>query len=269
MTKAENYRILDQEEVAPQHFRMKIKAPIIAAQAQAGQFVHVLPRSASICDPLLRRAFSILKADDGAIDILYRVEGRGTSLLSSLKAGDSINLLGPLGQNFEPLYNSSLLVGGGVGVPPMAMLASTRNESQDTRAIIGARTKADLICLEDFGNYGVPVDIATDDGSRGYKGRVTDLLEMQLRARSDTKPRVYACGPLPMLRAVAKLCREYSVEAQVSLEENLPCGVGVCNGCVVPIVTAERDYDRFRRICIQGPVMWASEVDWEQYESAC
>lgn len=266
MTSSLECEILTHREVAPRHYRMTLAAPAIAALARPGHYVHVLPRTATSYDPLLRRAFSILKSHAGVIEILYRIEGRGTAQMARLMPGDILDLLGPLGRPFAPPESQTILVGGGVGVPPMAMLASICDPHQ-TRALIGARSQKEIICREDFQQYGIPVAMATDDGSAGHHGRVTDLLEQALRetAARQSKPTVYACGPLPMLRAVAALARKYDVRCQVSLEENMPCGVGVCNGCVVPVVGAGDDYGSYRRICVDGPVLWADQVDWAHY----
>lgn len=148
-----------------------------------------------------------------------------------------------------------------MGVPPMAMLAA-HSQPENTIALIGARSSSDVICLEDFTKYQVPVRIATDDGSLGYHGLVTDLLKQELEQGRAT---VFTCGPLPMLRAVAALCEKTNVPCQVSLEENMPCGVGVCNGCVVSVTGAGDDYGKYRRICVEGPALWAHEVDWNRF----
>jgi dihydroorotate dehydrogenase electron transfer subunit len=262
-----NATVVKHEETQPRHFRMRVLAGEVARTAQAGQFVHVLPRQATYSfDPLLRRAFSIAAIEDDIFDIIYRVEGRGTALLSRVGIGDSVDMLGPLGVPFASPPSSSILVGGGVGVPPMAMLAAQYKDdsTRNMTAVVGARSQAELICLQDFERAGVPVHIATDDGSAGAHGRVTDLLEPLLtsRALGTERSLVYACGPLPMLRAVAKLCAAHDLPCQVSLEECMPCGVGVCNGCVVPVREASDDYGLYRRVCVDGPVMWAHEVNW-------
>jgi dihydroorotate dehydrogenase electron transfer subunit len=255
--------ILSHKEIAPRHYCLKLQASAIAHQARAGQFVHVLPRNSISPDPLLRRAFSISKVDGEIIELLYRIEGRGTLLMSHWHSGDHVDLIGPLGNGFAALPappKRAILVGGGVGVPPLSMLASTRAEDQKLLALIGARSTAEVLCQEDFASYNVPIKIATDDGSFGHHGFVTDLLTVELNA--DSHAVVFACGPLPMLKAVAHLCAQFDVPCQVSLEENMPCGVGVCNGCVVGVHGAGDDYGRYRRICMEGPVIWANEIDW-------
>lgn len=253
-------------EIAPRHFRLRLDAPEIAAAARAGQFVHVMPRAATAFDPFLRRAFSILSVEEGVLEILYRVEGRGTALMSNWRKDDLVDVIGPLGNGFAPLPDApqkSILVGGGVGVPPMAMLASTVTGTQDVLALIGARSATEVICREDFDKAGVPLRVTTDDGSLGHHGFVTDLLKSELEPGE--KATVFACGPLPMLRAVAALCETFQTPCQVSLEENMPCGVGVCNGCVVAVNGAGDDYERYRRICVEGPALWAKEIDWSRW----
>ena len=262
--------ILGSREVSPGHYRLTLSNAEIATNAQAGHFVHVLPRQTHSFDPFLRRAFSIVFKREDTFDILFRVSGKGTKAMSQWSPGEIIDLLGPLGKTFAPLGTSSLLIGGGVGTPPMAMLASQRSESdvQSITALIGARTKAEVLCEEDFARYNVEMEIATDDGSKGHHGLVTELLENHLQSVKShaAPPRVYACGPLPMLRAVAEVCERYQAPCQISLEENMPCGVGVCNGCVIPVINSGDDYETYRRICVDGPVAWAHEIQWKHWD---
>lgn len=262
--------ISDKKEVAPYHFRLTFLNTKIAQTASAGQFVHILPRSPTTYDPLLRRAFSIVSTEEKTFDVLFKIMGRGTTTMGLWQVGEYVDLLGPLGKIFEPLAMNSILVGGGVGTPPMAMLASQSETQARQRviALIGARTGSEVLCTEDFARYNVPMQIATDDGSRGHQGFVTDLLEYELSQASneDATPTVYACGPLSMLRSVARICLSFRAPCQVSLEENMPCGVGVCNGCVIPVLGQSDDYGSYRRICVDGPVAWAHEVDWARWQ---
>lgn len=313
--------VVDNHEVSPGYHRLRLDAPLIASTARAGQFVHVLPRGAGVYDPLLRRAFSILSSQGETFDFLFRVQGRGTASLASCRSSDVLDVIGPLGLPFTmphralgattvPPAPSSrslaegaidkahvILVGGGVGVPPLAMLAAQINrlqansepffaaasgEARTTEAgvvaLIGARSARDAICLDDFERHNTRVQIATDDGSVGTHGLVTQLLEAQLDGITPKKESpgsvsmqvfdnrntiVYACGPLPMLRSVAAICTAREVLCQVSMEENMPCGVGVCNGCVVRVANADDEYGYYRRVCVDGPVMWAHEVAWD------
>ena len=293
--------IISHQVESPRYRRLKMHAPDVATVARAGQFIHVLTRNQLSCDPLLRRAFSIMKVEGESIEILYRVEGKGTSLLSEKRVGERVDFIGPLGKCFAPAPRQVFLVGGGVGVPPLLMLAKQiaglngsdlgnfekragENQGNDIRAIIGARTREDVLCVSDFEECGVEVEVATDDGSLGAQGRVTNLLDEHFNSMEEVEPfekfsqmkiegqsdqlcfrpdlMVYTCGPLPMLRAVALLCARFGVRCQVSLEENMPCGIGVCNGCMVPAAQADDEYSMYKRICVEGPVMWAHEVKW-------
>ena len=300
-------RILRTEEIAPHHFQLQLHCPALASCAEPGQFIHVLTSPDSknwVFDPLLRRAFSIMSVDfqsKETIEVLFRVEGRGTQMLSQSRIGDEIDLIGPLGTPFDltpfegqiddlfhvkqPTHHA-IVVGGGVGVPPLVFLSQTLSQRNiNVHAIIGARISNDVICYEDLSEVSQSVTVATDDGSRGQKGRVTDVLQSLINdfpsEKQNVKPVVYACGPFPMLRAVAQMCTESSVKCQVSLEENMPCGIGVCNGCVVrakqPFTNTKAEsidlnetignewspYQAYRRVCVEGPACWADEIDWE------
>lgn len=288
-------RVLKCREVAPRHFHFQLHAPTLARDAAPGQFVHVATRPNSTTwnfDPLLRRAFSIMNADreNQSVEMLFRVEGQGTTALAAAKEGDELDIIGPLGQTFDlsPFHVKqsnvvlprAILVGGGVGVPPLVFLGKILRATKiRVSALIGARTSQDVLGLDTFRALNIESTVATDDGSAGHHGRVIDLLEAELT--TDNKAIVYACGPWPMLRAVALLCQKQGVRCQVSLEEAMPCGIGVCNGCVVratqphamgatppqlnEIIGDEwSPYQRYRRICVEGPACWADEIEWEQ-----
>lgn len=292
--------ILAAEVVAPQHFLFSLHAPAIAIQAQAGQFLHVLPRDNFSYDPFLRRAFSILDArpESGEIDILFRAGGKGTTRLSKSTIGEYLDVIGPLGRPFDlSLFHvkhdegqqnlKPILVGGGVGVPPLVFLAKSFVKAGISPvAVIGARRGVEVLGVQRLEEWGIETRVCTEDGSAGQMGRVTGPLEVELQksanpqGRSQGQPQVviYACGPLPMLRAVADLAKRFGVPCQVSMEENMPCGIGVCNGCVVAMKTgetgtrgvmtdsssgSEREDERYQRICVTGPAVWADRVEWE------
>lgn len=268
--------LLEKREVAPCHYEFRLRCPAVASIAGAGQFVHVLPTPRAqeeaggwSFDPFLRRAFSLMDIEGDEITLLFRVEGRGTATLAGARAGDWIDLIGPLGRGFSLEQTTpslaTILVAGGVGVPPMVLAARRLLQmGADVGVIIGARSSADVLCVPRFEALGLTPRICTDDGSRGEQGRVDASLREALGASAHT--RVLACGPWPMLRAVALLCAEVEVACQVSLEENMPCGVGVCNGCAVPTVTFDDDgsgdYGRYKRACVYGPVCDAKEIAW-------
>jgi len=261
--------VVNLDEIAPRCFRLRLQAKFARAP-RAGQFVHVLTRGSEHFDPLLRRAFSIASLDIESFDIVFRVEGKGTSALSCFLPGTPLDVLGPLGRPFHISTSPIWLVGGGVGVPPLAMLAQQESrarilEPQSIKTFVGARTSVELLCLDDFARHEVDIVTATEDGSAGFHGYVTQILETHLREHllaSGLMPMVCACGPTPMLSAVAKVCARFDVACQVSLEESMPCGIGVCNGCVVAMKDSVDEYGRYQRLCVHGPVMWAHEINW-------
>ena len=270
-------------EVAREHFRMSLHAPAVAAAARPGQFVMLRPGAGT--DPLLPRAYSVYAADPeaGRIDVLYRVVGAGTRALRRLHQGETLSLWGPLGNHFIPAPSGRLiLVGGGVGVPPLVFLAGSGGRAPGDSpairpgrgtartpdhpfaavpprplALVGAATAEYLVGVEDLAAAGAEVRVATDDGSAGARGFVTALLEEALAGGRD-ETTVYACGPLPMLAAVARVCARAAVPCQLALEAPMACGVGACLGCTVP-----RAEGGFARVCADGPVFAGPAIDWE------
>lgn len=236
-------------------------APVPAMQqAQPGQFVEVAV-SATL-DPLLRRPFSICRLHaDGSWSIVYRAQGRGTALLAKVKPGAAVDMLGPLGHGFtipdEVPQAPVALVGGGVGVPPLVFLADKlRQAGVAPVALLGFASSEHAVCLEHFADLQVPVQVATIDGSLGYKGLVTEVL-----ATMPTQPGlVYSCGPTGMLRAVAAHCQQQHIPCQVSLEERMACGVGACLSCVCPVRKDGEAEWRWQRVCQDGPVFSGAEV---------
>jgi dihydroorotate dehydrogenase electron transfer subunit len=268
--------ILEHSPEGRDYRRLRLALPEgVQFAARPGQYVHVLAAEEAFspsCDPLLRRAFSILRLGEGWFEVLYRVGGRGTQMLSRRRVGDFVDVLGPLGNGFtdaapqEPL----LLVGGGIGVPPMIFASqSVSHETigagkRDLEAIVGARSSVDVVGAEELRELGAEVFVATDDGSMGRKALVTEPLRERLEhwRQRGRAPEVWACGPWPMLGAVARVCAEAGASCQVSMEENMPCGIGVCNGCVVPVAGAGDEFGRYKRICVEGPVLEAGAVEW-------
>jgi dihydroorotate dehydrogenase electron transfer subunit len=244
--------------LSPIHVALTFRAPTIAAHARPGQFVHlrVAPGSTS---PLLRRPFSVLGANRaaGTFRVLVRTIGRGTELLAELLPGTELPALGPLGMPFAPLPDErdTLLVAGGVGVAPL-IFAATDAGRKPARALYGAGTAASLVLVDELGEHCREVALATDDGTAGYEGPVTDLVPASLDAL--TNPVALVCGPRPMMAAAAEWCAQMDVECYVSFEAWLGCGLGACLGCVIPAV-GERCYVR---VCCDGPVFRSDEVDW-------
>jgi len=250
--------------VAPDIFEMAAHLPKIAGLAEPGQFVHVRtsPADASPLDPLLRRPFSVYRADleGGVLSVLYDVVGRGTKMLSQRRPGETIDVLGPVGHGFSipEGLKSALLVAGGMGVAPLVFLGHRLSDSGvRSVALIGARTKERILGKDELAALGVEVCFATDDGSAGYAGPVTDLLAEHLE-RSAAEG-VFAVGPEPMLRKVAELTWSRKIPCQVSLESRMACGVGACLGCVVHVRSSD-DVPQYKRVCVDGPVFDAREL---------
>lgn len=255
--------VLEQVLLPGNFCHLTLSAPVIAAAARAGQFVHILSRHQASSSPLLRRAFSIMSVQGEAITLMYRIVGKGTTLMSQWKIGQSVDMLGPLGKPFALPQQDVLLVGGGVGIPPLAMLASQTCREQPHLAIttlLGARSSLEVIGIKQLEESNSKIMVATDDGSQGHHGYVTELLELTLKQSLNYS--IYACGPLPMLRQVAQICADNGLRALLSLEENMPCGIGVCNGCAVPQLNGVSVYDKYIRICTAGPSLWSDQIDW-------
>ncbi len=232
-------------------------APKIAQRVYPGQFLSI--RLSDKPEPLLRRPFSVHRVNGSVIEIFYQVVGEGSRILSGQKAGEFLDIIGPLGNGFNlpPVAKGfePILVAGGMGVAPL-LFAAEKLKACRALVFIGAKTKSQLLCQKEFSDLGCRVKVATDDGSQGFKGKVTDLLRCFLAAMDCQLPVIYACGPRPMLKAVSSLSRELEVPAEISLEEHMACGIGACLGCVV------NTREGFKRVCKEGPVFNAGEVIW-------
>lgn len=251
--------VLENIRIAPDIFSLLLKTEKIAHLAGAGQFVSVycsdnsrlLPRPISICET---------DREAGALRLVFRIAGKGTEEFSRLRAGDSVDLTGPLGNGF-PLERAQgktlFLIGGGIGIPPMVQTAKDcSGMCSDMKAILGYRDGC-LFLREDLERYAEPV-IATEDGSAGTRGNVLDAIrERELRADV-----IFACGPTPMLRALKAYAQENSTECWLSLEEKMACGAGACLSCVCR--SAQKDEHsqvKNKRVCTEGPVFLSSEVE--------
>jgi len=258
-------KVIKNIEVIKNYYKIVVLCPRIAAIAQPGQFLQV--RVKDDCEPLLRRPFGIHRVNGASsIEMLFEVVGQGTEILAQRKTGEYLDIIGPLGNGFDygracGLPRTGLLVAGGMGIAPLAFLAEKLVAHKTKGApdkkilvLIGARTKKQLLCEGELKKLGCEVKVATDDGSKGFKGRVTGLLCGLLPAIDRRLLTIYACGPRPMLRELARLAQKYNLPAQVSLEEHLACGIGACLGCVV------KTTDGYKRVCKEGPVFQARET---------
>lgn len=248
-------RVIDQNCLSPGYYLLRLEAPGLARRALPGQFV--MMQCGDRYDPFLRRPLSIHHVEEkkGEVQFLYQVRGKGTELLAKKGTGDEIRLLGPLGRGFSCTDEGKrgLLVGAGVGVAPILFLASSLARRRwDLLILMGARTREGILRPGVFGLYG-KVAATTEDGSLGRKGTILELLEEKLKNSSFDK--IFACGPLPVLKGVQKLSIDQGIPAEISLEERMACGVGACLGC-----TCIGDAGEYLRVCREGPVFAAGEV---------
>lgn len=240
---------------------MGLKSDEIGHTAYPGQFVMI--RVGTRIDPLLRRPFSICGIrEDGGVMILYRVVGRGTRMMAAAKAGDALDVLGPLGKGFDAPDPARVpfLVTGGMGIAPLSFLA--QRLGPNGHLLTGYACADQQVPLHRFGASHCEVSVATEDGSAGYHGMVTTLLEEILRQSPEGVPDIYACGPVPMLKAVAALALKKGIPCRVSLESTMACGLGACQGCAV---AAAPGRDRaYYHVCRDGPVFDVNAIDWER-----
>jgi dihydroorotate dehydrogenase electron transfer subunit len=281
--------ILENVPIARDTYRLRLGDATMARTIKPGQFVMVRPGPEGATDPLLGRPLALYEVirDSGgtatAFEVVYLVVGRGTAALSQRRPGERLSVWGPLGNGFGPPPPGPVLfVAGGIGQTPFLALgrwwlgqANYGDEKPEpttergegafaTSAILlyGVRTSALLAGVDDFHRAGIEVELATDDGTAGHHGFVTDLLARRL-ACGDRPAKVVGCGPPGMLAALARLVEKHDVASDVSLENQMACGFGVCFSCVVSIRQPDGSTD-LRRVCVEGPVVAASRVGWPQ-----
>ncbi|MDH5325426.1 MAG: dihydroorotate dehydrogenase electron transfer subunit [Gammaproteobacteria bacterium] len=278
----EQAEVLSHDAFDAKQFVLRVKAPQLAAKAKPGQFAHIQ------CGPELpmRRPISIMLTDpnNGSVDFLYKVFGRGTHILSQRKVGEKISILGPIGNCFQSQMDKprALLIGGGVGIPPMVFLARSLLavkgaydpfvimgsevpfpfKAQPSRYVVPGMAAGVTAAMPLMEDWEIPSRLASLQGYPGcHEGYVTDVARQWLDALSDSQRQevaVFACGPHPMLEAVAKMAQEYHLPCQTSLEEFMACAVGGCAGCVVEIQTPQGS--AMKRVCVDGPVFDARSV---------
>jgi len=251
-------KILLHRRISSDYFRLQLACPEIARSARPGQFLML--RINELQDPFLRRPFGFSRifpprekkrkpTDEGAVEICYQTVGRGTQLMTQLQEGGRLDLLGPLGNGFwaEEGCSRAILVGGGIGVPPLLAWAQklrkagagkkkspkSPGESAEVTFLIGAKNKDKVLGAGECRRWGIEVQVATEDGGLGTQGMVTDLLEKELMTGRHSATAIYACGPNPMLARVAQVADQFDLPCQVLLESRMACGVGACLGCTV------------------------------------
>jgi len=265
--------------VSTAYMHLGLATPAFPGTFQAGEFVMVRPKW--VGDPFLPRAFSIYRISEHAtgpggqaegsspvVEILYKVLGKGTQYLSRMETGQEIEILGPLGKAFALPgdLTAGVLVAGGIGVPPVAALASQFAAIRNLQSAIcnlvvflGGKTSEDILCVKDFEDAGAVMHVTTEDGSLGVRGLVTDLLRPFLITDHGSRFTIYTCGPPGMLAAVARLAEESAIPCQVSVEANMACGFGACMGCAIEV---KADVKTYKLVCKDGPVFDSREIRW-------
>lgn len=249
------YRVVSNDKLCPRFFRLVFDAPELAREVEPGQFVHI--RTNDGCEPFFRRPFSVYRAKKH-VEIFYEPIGPGTKLLAAKKKGDDLDVLGPLGTPFTlPSKNIKqvVMIAGGIGIAPFLALSdrlSKDKKKPDMVLLYGGRTKGHVYPMKEFKDNGVKVHVATDDGSVGAKGRVSQLFS-KIDLNPDTTM-VYTCGPNPMMAAVQKFCGENDLKGEAACEEIMACALGACLGCSIPTKSG------YKTVCYDGPCFDLSEV---------
>lgn len=228
-------------------FVLTFTSAALSRSIRAGQFLNL--RVEEGCDPLLRRPFSAYRIHGNSIEIVFNVVGRGTAAMRRKAKGEMLDVMGPLGKPFgtaDQGYDTGVLIGGGLGVAPLPLLTSAlKGLGKKVVTFLGARTAGHLVT-----EHLDAARTATDDGSAGFHGTVVDLASATLRDHPVSRPKIFACGPTPMLRAVASFARASEIPCEVSLEGPMGCGIGICQGCPVEIAGPEK---RYALMCKDGP----------------
>jgi len=264
--------IVSNIEVRGGAYLLTLEAPEIAHSCAPGNFIQIKINFPG--NGLWRRPFSILDTDRNNIRVLYKTLGRGTAALAEFKAGVVLNIIGPLGNCFSNPDNDTtvLLIGGGIGIPPLYYLTKRLTESGFPRQSIhffnGASDYDSLTYLEETSELGINVYAVTEDGSMGIKGVVTDGARQFLSGVDNSidppKKRIFACGPAQMLKAVSKLAAQFNVKGEIAMEALMPCGFGICMGCVIKVADpCSSCHYSFKRVCQDGPIFNASDIIWD------
>ena len=251
-------KITENKKIAQGFYRMRLESAYLAKNSKPGQFIEI--KCSEEHEVLLRRPLGVHRILNGGIEVLYEVVGKGTELLSAKRKGSMIDLIGPLGKGFEfPVAKRpAMLIAGGVGAAPLLFLAEKMVKNKiKPYVIVGAKRSSHILCEKEFKKLGCFVRVSTEDGSRGHKGYATDIMEHLLTIIKRKISGIYACGPNPMLKAVAKISENNGIPCQVSMEERMACGVGACLGCPVKVKSGG-----YKMVCKDGPVFDAKEIVW-------
>lgn len=250
-------KLIKKEKLKENIFKFSVQADEMVKEAKPGQFVEI--RVSEAVEPFLRRPISIFNMDKekGILEFIFRVQGKGTTLLAKKEEGELIDIVGPLGYGtfkYEE-YENIAIIGGGIGVFPLYELAKNANKEKNVNIYLGFRNKNEVLLEEEFKKVSKNLTIATDDGSYAKKGYIIE--ELKKSVEKEKPDVIFACGPLPLLKAVQKLATEEKIPCQISLEEKMGCGLGVCLGCAVKMKAGG-----YQHVCKQGPVFEAENVEF-------
>ena len=246
-------KVSSKDEVADGLFVLRFRSAMIAQTTQPGQFVNVRITDGFV--PFLRRPFSVSRVDGTLVELLFNVVGVGTELLSSRRPGDELDVLGPLGVPFgyRGDYDTALIVAGGLGVAPFPILTECLlREEKQIASFVGARSAYQLYRMHLKNPH-----YATDDGSAGFKGTVVQMLERHLNSHTVSKPKLFGCGPTKMLQALSEFAQKNGIECELSLEGDMGCGIGLCQGCPVERVNGKKKY---ALVCTEGPTFNCQDI---------
>lgn len=254
--------LVKKEQLKPDIFKFSVKAPSIVKEAKPGNFIEI--RVTDQLDPFLRRPISIYNLDreNGILEFIFQVKGKGTELLAKREEGKTIDIIGPIGYGTFKYddYENIAIIGGGIGVFPLYELAKcAKADHKNVTTYLGFRNKDFVVLEEEFRKVSNELVLTTDDGSYAEKGFAINYLEKDIEAGKVDA--IYACGPLPMLKAVQKLAIEKEIPCQISLEEKMACGLGVCLGCAVKTAKSPKDAPEYWHVCKAGPVFNAKDVE--------
>lgn len=262
--------VIEKKALSQGNYVISVRAPEVARECRPGQFVMISDcTGSSLPFPLLKRALAVYsvtpeRGEPCIIDLLLKVVGQGTSRLASLETGDSTSVIGPLGNGFDlapARAKTNVVVAGGTGIASVYLLTRRLLEGgEDVRLAYGGRSRADLVCLDDFRNLGMPVQATTEDGSFGIPGLVTEALRALTSGLDRDRLNLFTCGPNAMMKAVSRFAEDHDIPCQISVEVRMGCGFGVCLGCSVKTVSG------YQLACCHGPVFQSRDFIWEPNE---
>ena len=259
-------KLVNKQQLKDDIFKYSVESEEMCKLAKPGQFLEIKVIKGS--EPLLRRPISIYNVDENEnlIEFIFQVKGKGTKILSEIEVGQEIDIVGPIGNGVFDIkkYKNAAIIGGGIGVFPLYELGKRLGEAgtENVNTYLGFRNKDFVVLENEFGNISSKLTITTDDGSYKEQGFAINKLKEDIEikeANGDKIDIIFACGPLPMLKAVKQLAIEKHIPCQISLEEKMACGLGVCLGCAVKL--AETEDLQYKHVCKDGPVFWAKDVE--------